>query len=63
MTTSSLTQADLAALLATTIDPAVRQQILDYLVATTAWTSPDDGSAIPVEIGSYIQMPDAAANV
>ena len=62
MATSNLDQADLEAAINSTIDPATRQQLIDYLIAAgIGYTSPDNGATISVGRGSD-QQPDPDAN-
>ncbi|KIU45314.1 MULTISPECIES: calcium-binding protein [Bradyrhizobium] len=63
MATSNLDQADFEAAINSTIDPATRQQLIDYLIAAgIGYTSPDNGATIPVEQGAAISNPDPDAN-
>jgi len=55
MATYNLDQTDLKAALTPSIDPAIQQQIIDYLInAGVGYTNPDDGTAIPVQTGGAI---------
>ncbi|WP_283810006.1 calcium-binding protein [Bradyrhizobium guangzhouense] len=63
MATYNLSETGLKSEMTPSVDPAIQQQIIDYLVGKTAYTDPDTGTTIQVQSGAGISTPDPAANV